>query len=113
PIHKAVSRAIRAMEAAGGWLLQNGRQNPVAAGAAAFNLLNVFAIAISGALLAKSALVAARHIEAGEGNAEFLKEKIAVARFFAGQIMPEADARLAAVLDAHEGALQLYPSSLA
>jgi len=113
PIHKAVSRAIRAMEAAGGWLLQNGRQNPVAAGAAAFNLLNVFAIAISGALLAKSALVAARHIEAGEGNAEFLKEKIAVARFFAGQIMPEADARLAAVLDAHEGALQLYPSTLA
>ncbi|MGE0053862.1 MAG: acyl-CoA dehydrogenase [Hyphomicrobium sp.] len=112
PIHKAVSRAIRAMEAAGGWLLQNGRQNPVAAGAAAFNLLNVFAIAISGALLAKSALVAAQHIEAGEGNAEFLKEKIAVARFFAGQIMPEADARLAAVLDAHEGALQLYPSSL-
>ncbi|MBL8881767.1 MAG: acyl-CoA dehydrogenase [Hyphomicrobium sp.] len=112
-IHTSVSRTIKTMETAGRWLLEHSRQNPIAAGAAAVNLLHVFAITIAGTLLAKSALIAARQIAAEEGNAQFLKEKIAVARFFAGQIMPETGARMAAVLDAGDGALQLYPGASA
>jgi len=112
-IHRSVSKATGAMESAARWLLEHSRQNPVAAAAAAVNLLYVFAIAISGTLLAKSALTAARQIAQGKGNAHFLKEKIAVARFFAGQIMPEATSRLAAVLDAGDSALQLYPGGRA
>ena len=108
-MRRALHAAGGAMEQGGKWLLTTGKSNPAAAGAAAVNLLHLFALTISGALLAKSALKAAGQIDAGHANTPFLAEKIAVARFFAGQIMPETGARLAAVLDAGDGALELYP----
>jgi len=74
-------------------------------------VLHVFAVAIAGTLLAKSALSAERQLASRQGNSEYLKEKIAVARFFTGQIMPETGGRLAAVRDAQDGALQLYPGA--
>ncbi|MEQ1718824.1 MAG: acyl-CoA dehydrogenase [Hyphomicrobium sp.] len=109
PIKAAVANGADAMEKAARWLLTKGRDNPAAAGVAAVNILNVFAIAIAGALLAKAALKAAEHLHAKAGNTPFLSEKIAVARFFAGQVMPEVTARLAAILDSEDGALVLYP----
>jgi hypothetical protein len=109
PLKDAVSAAASAMEQASRWLLTKGRENPAAAGAAAVNILNVFALAIAGTLLAKSALKAAEQMATAADNSPFLSEKIAVARFFAGQIMPEAGARLAAILDSEQSALELYP----
>ena len=108
-LHAAIARAAKTMEQAGRWLLERGAANPVAAGAAAVNLVHIFGLTIGGALLARSALRAADLLAAGEGNRIFLQEKMAVARFFAGQILPEAWGRLEAVLDAEHSALQLYP----
>ena len=110
-MRQAIGQAAQAMEQGSRWLLEKGPENPAAAGAAAVNLLHLLGLTISGALLIKTALRAADLLAAGQGNAEFHKEKIAVARFFAGQILPETSARLAAVLDAETSALQLYPSA--
>lgn len=110
-LQQAIGRAAQAMEKAGKWLLENGPANPAAVGAASVNLLHVFSLAIGGALLAKSALRAAELLAAGQGSPEFLTQKIAVARFFAGQILPEISFRLEALLDAETSALQLYPGA--
>ena len=108
-LHAAIARAAKTMEQGGRWLLERGSVNPAAAGAAAVNLVHIFGLSIGGALLAKSALRAADLLTADDGNRAFLQEKIAVARFFAGQVLPEAWGRLEAVLDTETGALQLYP----
>jgi hypothetical protein len=49
-------------------------------------------VTLGGWLLAKQALVAARQLAAGEGDPAFLKAKIATARFFAEQILPQVGA---------------------
>lgn len=108
-IRARLATAADDMEAGGRWMLTHGRSNAAAGGAAAVNLLHLFGLTMGGALLAQSAAVAADAIAAGQGNAAALDEKIAVARFFAGQILPETAARLAAIQDAGEGALELYP----
>ncbi len=108
-MQQAIGQASSAMQQGCRWVLERGTANPAAAGAAAVNLLHLLGLTIGGALLAKSALRAADLLAAGHGNAKFLNEKIAVARFFAGQLLPESSARLAAVLDAESSALQLYP----
>ena len=110
-MHAALGRGASALEQAGEWLATKGAANPVAAGAAAVNMLHLFGVVLGGALLAQSAMKAATRLEATKANSDFLKSKIAVARFYAGQIMPESSYRLAAILDAGEGALQLYPAS--
>lgn len=81
----------------------------MAASAAAVNILHVFALTTAGALLGKAALRAAQRRDLRPDNSNAYAEKIAVARFFASQVMPEIQGRLAAILDAKEGALALYP----
>lgn len=107
-LRKAVTQGADGAEKAAAWLLTTARDNPVAAGAAAAGLLHVFALAMSGALMAKSALGAkARNGSPGE-NTAFLDDKIATAVYFAGQVMPEIQARVAAILDTAQSGLALY-----
>ena len=108
-IRAAVAQAADATEKAGRWLLGSGKENAVAASAAAVNILHVFALTTAGALLGKAALRAAQRRDLRPDNSNTYAEKIAVARFFASQVMPEIQGRLAAILDAKEGALALYP----
>jgi hypothetical protein len=60
---------------------------------------------LGGYLLAKQAVAAAERLADGEGDAVFLKAKIATARFFAEQILPSATALLG---PATRGAAGLY-----
>ena len=63
---------------------------------------------MSGALMAKSALRAKARNASPGANQEFLDEKIATAVYFAGQVMPEIQARTAAILDTAQSGLALY-----
>ncbi len=73
--------------------------NPVWLGAAAFNLLMLLGTATAGGYLAMAANRATAMLGAGEGNADYLTRKIAVATFYAEHILPRcrayADAALA------------------
>ncbi len=108
-IHGAVANGCNAMALVIDWLMSEGRRDPARAAAAAVDTLHVFGLAIGGALLARGAVSAAGKLKRGEGDAAFLSEKIAVAHYFSGQIMPETGARLAAILDPSASALALYP----
>jgi hypothetical protein len=47
-------------------------------------------IVTGGWLLARSAQAAHRLLDAGEGDADFLRQKLVTARFYAEQLLPQA-----------------------
>lgn len=82
--------ALAATQAATIWLTGANDADDIAAGATPY--LRMMGVTLGGWLLAKQALVAARQLAAGEGDPAFLKAKIATARFFAEQILPQVGA---------------------
>jgi alkylation response protein AidB-like acyl-CoA dehydrogenase len=72
------------------WLLANGPADPGNALAGATPYLRMCGIVTGGWLLARSAQAARRALDAGEGDADFLQQKLVTARFYAEQILPQA-----------------------
>jgi hypothetical protein len=69
----------------------------------------MFGLVTGGWLLARSALAAHRLLAEGEGDKEFLEDKIATARFYAEQLLPQAAGLGGAVM---AGAAGLYDVDL-
>ena len=59
--------------------------------------LRLMGIVSGGWLMAKGALAAARRLEQGDGDAKFLRAKIATSIFFAEHVLPLAPALLPAI----------------
>jgi len=89
--------AVAAMREATEWLLANGLQDPVDALAGATPYLRLCGIVVGGWLLARSAVIARQLLDAGEGDAGFLEDKIVTARFYAEQLLPAARGLVPAV----------------
>ena len=79
--------ALAATRSATLWLTGNNNPDDVAAGATPY--LRMMGLTLGGWLLARQALVAAAALKAGNGDPAFLKAKIATARFYAEQILPQ------------------------
>lgn len=62
------------------------------AAAVATPLLRCFGVVLAAYLLSRQAVEAKRQLDAGKGNSPFLKAKIATARFFLANLLPEANA---------------------
>jgi hypothetical protein len=79
--------------------LQAGAEDGGSAlGCASYNSLMLIGTSAVGALLAKSAVVAANMNSASEGNPKFNKRKITTATFYAQYVMPRNKAYLAAAI---------------
>jgi 3-(methylthio)propanoyl-CoA dehydrogenase len=61
--------------------------------------LKLAGIVLGGWQMARAALVAQQKLQAGEGDAQFYKAKIATARFFADHLLSQAAAYRAAIID--------------
>ncbi len=85
------------------WLLSRSDPNDALAGATPY--LKLFGTVAGGAYTAQLALAASADLADTAGDPEFLQAKIAVARFFCGQLLPEAFGLVAAVT---AGAEPLY-----
>jgi len=72
------------------WLLANGLADPGNALAGATPYLRMCGIVTGGWLLARSAQAAQRQLDAGEGDADFLRQKLVTAKFYAEQLLPQA-----------------------
>ncbi len=94
--------ALAAAQTATVWLAAAG---PDDAAAGATPYLRMMGLTLGGGLLARQALAAWALLEAGEGDAAFLKAKIATARFYAEQLLPQATALAGPVT---RGAALLY-----
>ncbi|WIO73074.1 acyl-CoA dehydrogenase [Porticoccaceae bacterium LTM1] len=75
--------------------------------AVAYNLLMLLGTTAAGALLAKSALAAHRQLEKGEGNAEFCRNKIITAQFYAEHLMPRTTSYMQAITAGHDSIMAL------
>ena len=97
--------ALAALESATVWLTGNRGEalNDTAAGATPY--LRMFGVTVGGWLMARQAVAAHERLAAGDGDAAFLRAKIATARFFAEQMVPQATALLGPVT---RGAELLY-----
>jgi alkylation response protein AidB-like acyl-CoA dehydrogenase len=99
---------LAALENATVWLVGNGAESPADTAAGAAPYLRMFGIVMGGYLLARQAVAAGERLAAGEGDPSFLQAKIATARFFAEQILPQGSALLGPVT---RGAALLYALS--
>jgi 3-(methylthio)propanoyl-CoA dehydrogenase len=69
--------------------------------------LKLAGIVLGGWQMARAALVAQDKLDAGEGDAAFLRAKIATARFFADHILSQADGLRHAIVNGSAGVLAL------
>jgi alkylation response protein AidB-like acyl-CoA dehydrogenase len=104
-IGKQLADAHAALKATTDWLLANGLADPNNALAGATPYLRMCGIVTGGWLLARSAQAAQRLLDSGEGDADFLTQKLVTAKFYAEQLLPQA-AGLAPAVTAGPGALQ-------
>ena len=93
------------------YILANAPEDPRLPGAVSFNFLMLAGTLVGGWQLARGALAAQRLIASGEGNQDFAAAKIAVAAFFARQVMPRGHAYHEAVVEGG-GAVWAVPAEL-
>jgi 3-(methylthio)propanoyl-CoA dehydrogenase len=80
------------------WVMRNGVGDPRNALAGATPYLRMFSLVVAGWLMARSAIAAKGELDAGTGDADFLQAKVATARFFCEQILPQVKGLEAPIL---------------
>jgi 3-(methylthio)propanoyl-CoA dehydrogenase len=97
-IGSALAGGVSVLREATDWILARGPVEPNDALAGATPYLRLSGLVIGGWLMARSALAAFRLLRTASGaDAAFLQEKIDTARFYAGQLLPQAAGLLPAV----------------
>jgi 3-(methylthio)propanoyl-CoA dehydrogenase len=86
--------ALEALNTATVWVVGNQADSAADAAAAATPYLRMFGLTMGGYLLAQQAVAAQERLDASKGDPAFLKAKITTARYFAEQILPQAQALL-------------------
>jgi alkylation response protein AidB-like acyl-CoA dehydrogenase len=89
-IRKRLAKAVDTVEDAVDWLLEHGKAEPDAAGGTAAYFLRALGTTAGGAALARAARAALDRLESdSDAHADFLKAKIATARFYADNILTQ------------------------
>lgn len=86
---KALHKATEALQAALGYLMENGQKNPDNAVAAAHDFMHLMGTVTFGHIWAKMALVAQAKL-ADDADNDFYKSKIILAKYYASKHLPEA-----------------------
>jgi alkylation response protein AidB-like acyl-CoA dehydrogenase len=73
---------------AAGWLMQNAPKNYDHAGAASYDVMTMFGIVSLGWMWAQMAKIAQAKLAAGEGDPEFYKRKLVLAKYWMEREMP-------------------------
>jgi 3-(methylsulfanyl)propanoyl-CoA dehydrogenase len=94
---KALGAGVRDVGECARLLLRNSAADQNFPGAVAFNFLMLVAIVAGGWQMARAALAATRKLGSKDGNAAFLRAKLATAHFYSDHILPRAHAHAAAV----------------
>jgi hypothetical protein len=85
---KDLAQALGHAQTASEWILQNFAADTAGTLLSAAHYLKLFGTVAGGWALVKSAVAAQAKLKAGEGDANFYKQKIATARFYADQVLP-------------------------
>ncbi len=90
-IGRALTAGVDALSRTTEWLIEKGTDVPGRAFAGATAYLELFGIVAGGALMARSAIAAARSLSGDPENATFYEAKLATARYYALHILPRAE----------------------
>ncbi len=102
-IGQRLGAGLKAWQEATDWVIANAKSGISGVLTAAVPYLDL-AVAVSGGwLMGKAALAAAGYLDRGDGDPVFYRGKIATARFYAEQILPQAQARAATVMAGDAG----------
>ena len=108
--------AVDALTEATEWLLDRGVKGsePMDVLAGATPYLRMFGTVVGGYLLARQAAAATRLLDTGgDGyDTDFLRAKVATAKFYAEQLLPQARGLLGAVVAGHDDLFAIEPKYL-
>ena len=102
--------SIEALRDATEWLIAQEDHRDRLAGATPY--LRMLGVTAGGWLMARSAAAAARRLERGPEDAEFLEAKVATAEFYTSQLLPEARGLLPAVKGGADPLFAIEPKYL-
>ncbi len=90
PMRKNLVSAVDVLAETTNWIMTNGMTDPKEALAGATPYLRMFGIVVGGWLMARQALAAQAELESGSDDTAYLEAKIATARYYADQHLPQA-----------------------
>ena len=113
-VGKSLEEALGALEEATTWLFENGLANPLDALAGATPYLRLASVVTAGWLMAKQAETASRLATEAPSDSErgYYEAKVATARFFCTQLLPQARGLVPAVTAGSSALFHLTPSAL-
>ncbi len=106
-IRKQLAAGATALEEVVDFVVANVKSDIKGVFAGSVLYLKLAGIVLGGWQIARAALVAQRKLDAGEGDAAFLRAKIATARFFADHILSQAGGMRSAIVEGSAGVLAL------
>src|SRR5438105_1145834 len=106
-IRAQLRSGVHALSGATEWLLATFAENPRTVFAGSVPYLKLWGIVAGGWQMARAALAAQRKLDAGEGDAAFLRGKIRTARFYADFFLSQASGLKHAVTAGAEGMMQV------
>jgi hypothetical protein len=106
-IGSELAAATAALGDAVDWVVQAVAGAPRAAHAASVPYLRLWGVVAGGWQLARGARAAEKHLVEGSGDADFLRGKIATARFYSDCLLPQASALSQAITRGSEAVLAL------
>lgn len=86
----SLSKAIASLDRTTDWLREQYEGDVRNAAAGAMPYLRLWGVTLGGWQMARAMLAARRDLDAGEGDADFLRSKIATAQFYSERILPRA-----------------------
>ena len=111
-IGKRLRAGADALADAATFVIGSYRENPRAVLAGAVPMLELAGLVFGGAQLARAAAIAAAKLAGGEGDADFMRGKIATARHFADHLMTQAPGLRDTIVDGAAGVLALADEAL-
>jgi alkylation response protein AidB-like acyl-CoA dehydrogenase len=102
-----LAAATAALQSAIDWMLTSFAANPRIAYAGSVPYLKLWGVVAGGWQMGRAAKVAVDKLARGEGDAAFLRAKIATAHFYAESLLPLADAHAQAVVNGSPSVLAL------
>jgi len=106
-IGRRFAAGVKAVEQSVGWIVENYATDIKAVFAGSVPLLKLMGIVAGGWQMARAALIAHGKLAKGEGDAAFLKAKIATARFYADHYLAQAPGLRDTVVAGAPGVLAL------
>jgi hypothetical protein len=111
-IGERLAAAVASLKQATEWIANTYAANPAAVAAGSVYYLKLTGITCGGWLMARAAQIASTDLAAHEGDAEFLRAKVATARFYADHILAQASGFASAAIHGADSVLAVEEAML-